>query len=193
VCSIELAGKGAEEERRTVLRDLRDRLGASYTETGNGLLGGVRGETRPGALLAELDRIARALGASDAYPPPRSRARAPSARLWTIAETVVARAMWRLATADMRLPPRRHAHASIIPMAASGHARPVLSSHLFVSHGRTQGAMRELLARAGSHGYAADAERHPDIAVMKLQRLSARAALAEARFLEAEIARLSRG
>ncbi len=56
---------------------------------------------------------------------------------------------------------------------------------LFVADRKASGTLRP---RAESHGYVDHAGEHPDLALIKLQPLSLRAALTEARFLEAEVA-----
>jgi hypothetical protein len=192
VCSIVVEGKGGANERRSIVRELQSRLGNSYTESRrSGLMGGIRGDTRPSALLAELDRIAGAFGTDDRHSPPRSRVRKPLARLSVIGEAIVAHGTWSVETPQMRLPPQSHAYASIGPMPESTYGRPGLSSHLFVSDGKARAGIVELITRAEEHGYAERAGKaHRDVALMKLQPLSSRAALGEARLLEDAMRRL---
>ena len=62
---------------------------------------------------------------------------------------------------------------------------------LCVADRRASGAVTEAIARAESHGYDERAgEEQPDVALMKLQPLSLRGALAEAQFLEAKVSEL---
>jgi hypothetical protein len=137
VYAVHFEGKGSARalESSALFQGLRSRLGEGYTLSRSRqtparpwLARGVRGETRPRVVLAELDRIARAFGSADAHASPRSRARSPSARLWPIGEAVLAHGTWSLETPGVRLPPGAGAWASISPMPASGRGRPELQS-----------------------------------------------------------------
>ncbi len=148
-------------------------------------------ETKPRLLLEELDRVARAFGADDHHPPPRSRARSPSTRLRAITEAIVAHGTWALETPAMWLPPKERMVVSISPMPSSGHARPELSSMLYVAEAERSESANALIARAEARGYHRELSER-DLVLMKLQPLSLQVALAEAKYLEAELARVSR-
>jgi hypothetical protein len=65
---------------------------------------------------------------------------------------------------------------------------------LTVSNAKAPGANSACLARAEARGYVDSAgNEHTDLALMKLQSLSVRAALTEARFIETEVSDAVRG
>jgi hypothetical protein len=146
----------------------------------------VWSDSRPRLLLAELDHIAAAFGSDDRHRAPASRSRASGKRLSAVADTVLAHGTWDLESQALWIW-RYPAAVNISAMPSSARDRPDLSSMLFVpkSSRSSQLARTE---RAESHGYVNRAGNDgPELALLKLQPLSLRAALAEARFLETEI------
>lgn len=188
VYRIHFEGKGSVSalERSTFVRELRSRLGTYYA--GNQLARRVA-ETGPRLLLAEMDRIAQTFGAEDRHRARPSRSRALDQRLTLIAEEVLAHGTWSLETPCVWLRRDVAMLASISPMPCSARGRPALSSLLFVPDGKASEAATVPIAE--SHGYV-DHAGDSDLAVMKLQPLSLRAALTEARFVEAEVSRAQR-
>ena len=148
------------------------------------------GDSRPSVLLAEIDHLWHAFGVEDHHLVPRSRARSSTARLWSIAEAVVAHGTWSLEAVGMWLRGGDLLSASLSPMARSVTEKPGLATHLFVER---KGRLADLLVRGESHGYRDRSGGNvPMIAFAKFQPLSLRGANNEARFLEAEVALLRR-
>ena len=163
VFQIFFEGKGAGLERSALVKEVRARLGA--TQSGTSFAWKLPDETRPSRLLAELDRISAVFGSGDRHRVPATRARSPSKRLAVIGDAVLAHGTWNLEGPTLALF-RDQVSASIGPMRVSGRGRAEMSSMLIVFDREKPGMTTTL---------------------DKLQPLSLRAALAEARSLEAEI------
>ncbi len=189
--AIHFEGTGSVSalESSALVQDLRSRLGTYHTSNAGKMLAWtVSDESRPRRLLAEMDRIAQAFGTSDRHRAQPSPSRAVGKRLAVVADVVLAHGTWNLQTPGVWLRRDEAVSGTISPMPSSYRGRPELSSMVFVPNGKASGASTAPIARGESHGYVDRAGKgHPDIALMKLQPLSLRAALTEARFIEAEV------
>jgi hypothetical protein len=191
---LERVGSKKAVPPSSLIQELQSRLGEHYgSRDSKSLVRVIRGDTHPRVLLAELDHISHAFGVDEHHPGPPSHARSAPARLWTIAEAVIAHATWSLESTSMELfngDELAFASARLTSMACSVAGAEGLA-HLFVFDERAHAA--DLVLRAESHGYHEQTYKtDPDTSVAKLQPLSVRAAMKEARFLEAEIAHLRR-
>jgi hypothetical protein len=188
VYAIYFKGNGSASalESSAHLQALRARLAVYRWSTVGKSLVAMWSNSEPRMLLAELDRIAKAFGSEDRHRAPASRLRAIGKRLSAVADTVLAHGTWDLESQSLWI--WRYPKAvNISAMPSSARARADISSMLFVP---TASRSRQLARaeRAESHGYVNRAGNDgPELALLKLQRLSLRAALAEARFLESEI------
>jgi hypothetical protein len=196
VYAIHFEGTGSVSalESSALVQDLRTHLGTyRMSSDGKQLAWKLSGESRPRRLLAEMDQVAHAFGTNDHHRAPPSRSRAVGKRLAVIAEVVLAHGTWSLETPDMWL--RREDAVllgAISPMPSSARGRADISSGVFTPDGKESGYLTALVARAESRGYVDRAGNgHPDLALMKLQPLSLRAALTEARFIETEVSEFS--
>lgn len=163
VFQIFFEGKGDGLERSALVQDVRARLG--NTQSGTRFAWKLPDETRPSRLLAELDRISAAFCSHDRHRVPAARARSPGKRLAVIGDAVLAHGTWNLEGPTLMLW-RDKVSASIGPMRDSGRGRAEMSSMLLVFD-RDKPGMTTTLD--------------------KVQPLSLRTALAEARSLEAEV------
>lgn len=191
LCAIYFESKGTTDEsaRSALIRDVASRLENYGTHDGKSLVRRLA-ETKPRPLLEEMDRIAQAFGSDDHHHAPTSRVRARDKRLAVIAESVLARGTWMLESPSMWLRRDEAVFGQMSPMPSSYRDRPELSSMVFVPNGKASGLIPEPYAAAQSHGYVDSAgEGHDDLALMKLQPLSLRAALTEARLIEQLVAR----
>jgi len=190
VYAIYFEGTGAVSalQSSALVQDMQRRLGAHRTSgAGKQLAWTLPNESRPRRVLAEMDLIAQAFGTDDRHRAPASRSRTPSKRLAVVAEAVLAHGTWTLEGPGLWLRRDDAVCGAISPMLRSYRGRPELSSMLFIPDGKAPGSVTARVARAESHGYVDHAAKGPgDLALMKLQPLSLRAALAEARFIEAE-------
>ena len=191
VHSIFFVGKGsvAALKRSALFRDLCATLGEAYERREHRKhlsLGWVlRKEDRPRVLLAELDRIAAAFGTTDRHPAPSSRARTSERRLRALAEAVLAHGTWSAGTPGLRI--ERGAlpwSASLSPIPSSARRRAEIGTLIFGPGATLDDAMTR---RACARGYESRDVR--DVVLMRAQPLSMRAAMAEATFLEKELAR----
>ncbi|HEX7604192.1 MAG TPA: hypothetical protein VF316_21385 [Polyangiaceae bacterium] len=190
VHSIFFVGKGsvAALKRSALFQELCASLGEAYQRREHGKdvsLGWVlRKESRPRILLAELDRIAAAFGTTDRHSPPSSRARAPERRLWALAEAVLAHGTWTVGTPVLRI---EHGafpwSASLSPIPSSRRRRAELATLIFCPGASVVDAMTR---RPRARGYRCEGD--PSLVLMRAQPLSMRAAMAEATFLERELA-----
>ena len=190
VFAIYFVGKGSasELEHSPLVQDLKCHLGAQRAGPGENLAWTLANESRPGHVLAEVDEIARAFGSSDYHRAPTSSPRTPTKRLALVADTIVARGTWRLEGLGLWLTGDDGVKGAISPILHSSRGRSELSSMLVIPTGMAPGVVTAHRLRAEARGYVDNANtEHIPLALMKLQPLALRAALAEARFIEAEI------
>ena len=191
VYSINFEGKGSASDLAgsAHVQEVRARLGAHHASaTGARLEWTLPNESRPGRLLSEMDMIAQAFGTNDPHRAPRSTSRTPTKRLAVLAEAVLAHGTWNLEGAGVWLWRDQVACGAISPILTSYRGRPELSSMLSISNAEPLGANSACLARAEARGYVDSAgKEHAALSLMKLQPLSLRAALTEARFIETEV------
>lgn len=188
VYAIHFEGKGSVSalESSALVQDLRARLGTYRAfDAGSRLVWKLSDDSRPRRLLAELDRIAQAFGANDRHPVPSSRSRTPGKRLAVVAEAVLAHGTWNFDTPSLWIRRDDAVCGAISPTPSSDRGRPELHSVLCFSD-RSE-SVTAAVARAGSRGYVDGSSLAHLPAPRKLQPLSLRAALAEARFIEAEV------
>lgn len=183
VFSIHFEGTGSASalERSALVQDLRGRLGKR-------LVWKLSNESRPRRLLAELDRLAEAFGAGDRHRAPPSRSRAVGKRLAVVADAVLARATWTLEGPTVCIW-RDVAACGTIASLPRGERREVASMlMIFGDKAPASAAVTARVARAESRGYVDHTgKKRPYLVFMKQQPLSLRAALQEARFIEAEV------
>ncbi len=191
VYAIHFEGTGSVTamESSALVQDLRSRLGTYHTSNAGKMLAWkLSDERRPRRLLAEMDRIAQAFGTDDRHRAPPSRSRAVGKPLAVVAEVVLTHGTWNLQTPAVWLRRDEAVCGAISPMPSSNRGRPELSSMLFVPDGKASGSSTAPIVRGESRGYVDRAgDGHTDLVLMKLQPLSLRAALTEARFIETEV------
>jgi hypothetical protein len=180
VWAIYFSGKGPTSELQScpLLEELRSRLRVyQWGPDGKSLMAMSSSDSRPSALLGELDRIAAAFGSSDRHRAPRSRSRSTGKRLAAVSEAVLRNARWDLHNLSLWIWADANTNVNIS-------AIPKLSSMM----GASKTASSARVSRARAHGYTNRSGKDvPMLALLKLQPLSLRAALAEATFLESEL------
>lgn len=187
---FEGAGSASALESSTLVQELRSRLGKHHqSNDGKMLAWKWAGESRPRRLLAEMDRISQAFGTNDSHRVPPTRSRAVGKRLAIIADVVLAHGTWTLETPGVGIW-RDEVFASISPMPSSAQSRPEQYSQLAFFPDAPSRSVTASVTRAEAHGYVDHAGKAPPPTLGKLQPLSLRAALTEARFIETEVATL---
>jgi len=180
VFAIYFSGKGSTSELQTspLLEALHSRLRVyRWGHDGKSLTAMSSDETKPRTLLGELDRIAAAFGAADQHRAPSSRSRDTGKRLAAVGDAVLAKGTWSLHNVSLWIWANRETAVSLSMI-------PKLDTMLFVP----KGTSTERVTHAKARGYAGHSGQGlPEVALLKLQPLTLRAALAEAKFLESEL------
>lgn len=190
--AIHFEGRGSVSalESSVLVQGVRGHLDSySIADEGRELAWKRSDDSRPRRLLSELDRIAQAFGANDRHRAPLSRSRTPGKRLAVVAEAVLARGTWDLESTSLLIQRDDAVYGRISPMPSSDRDRPELASQLMFSRDKLPSeVVAAAVARAGSRGYVdPSAKAHLPPVLGKLQPLSLRAAVTEARFIEAEV------
>jgi len=182
VWAIYFSGNGPLDalHNSALVQELHARLGVYWWgRDRKSLMAASSDDSRPRVLLGELDRIAAAFDSTDRHRVLSSRARSVGKRLGEVGDAVLANGTWDLQAASLWI--WRDSGTSVNISAI-----PKLASMIFTP----DGAGAERVARAKLHRYKAPTGTPlPLRALLKLQPLSLRAALAEAELLAAELER----